>query len=155
MRYPHLPLAKKVARELGLVPTWPNLQVIRLAIDSEAAFSGAPAAEVALMLIRAANEFTIHRREQYSYALQSRIAKTNSVDRFWFEDHRWRDKQAHSDFWMRFHPTKKADKAEKAEISTPPSCIVWCRCNGRGYIFNNKPGPRTIPCPECAEQIPC
>lgn len=96
-----IPLAAKVARELGLVPTWPNLQTIRLAIESVADYFQAPISEVAAMLVRAATEGTppfggpYHCQSDWEKREAYRL---NSVDRFWFEDARWRIKRAFFEF---------------------------------------------------------
>jgi hypothetical protein len=94
-----LPLAAKVADELGLVPTWPNLQTIRLAIESEAKLSRAALAEVVEMFVRAGNEWTGGPRySPLSDWEQRELSRLNSVDRFWFEDARWRAKFAYQEF---------------------------------------------------------
>ena len=97
-----LPLAAAVARQLGIVPTWPNVQTIRLAIESEAQLSSAALEDVAAMLVLAGKEWT--RGPQYSCPSQweqREISRLNLVDRFWFEDARWRDKFAYADFRAR------------------------------------------------------
>lgn len=92
-------LAAKVARELGLVPTWPNLQIIRLAIESEILhlqFFRVRGDAVARMMIRAANENSAMRYADWFE--RAKIYRSNCVDRFWFEDGRWREKIAYLDF---------------------------------------------------------
>ena len=92
-------LAARVAKMLGLVPTWPNLQTIRLAIESEALLSAVSMAEAAEVLIRDAKEPSIcgvlHCPSEWE---KREIARINTVDRFWFEDARWRSKFAYQDF---------------------------------------------------------
>jgi hypothetical protein len=93
------PLAAKVARELGLVPTWPNLQTIRLALESEAKFCQVTVAEVAEMIVRAGNEWTTGPQYTCPAEWEKReISRINTVDRFWFEDARWRFKKAYFEF---------------------------------------------------------
>lgn len=98
------PLAAKVARELGLVPTWPNLQTIRLAIQSEVEFCESASlevtvVEVAEMIMRAGNEWTTLSQYVCPAEWERREAvRMNSVDRFWFEDARWRAKAAYLEF---------------------------------------------------------
>lgn len=88
-----------MARALGLVPTWPNLQTIRLAIESEAELSSISLAEAADVLIRAGKEWThcgvLHCPSDWE---KREGARLNTVDRFWFEDARWRSKFAYQDF---------------------------------------------------------
>src|SRR5579871_3356027 len=85
--------AAHVARQLGMVRTWSNLQTIRLAIESEAELSDIAVAEAAEVILRAAREHS----QQSIYRPPSdwevrQIFRENSVDRFWFEDSRWRAK---------------------------------------------------------------
>jgi hypothetical protein len=93
------PLASKVARELGLVPTWPNLQTIRLAIECEASFLSVPPADVAEMIVRAAKELTWGSSLAcHSVVDEAFWMRLNTVNRFWFEDARWREKFAYAEF---------------------------------------------------------
>jgi hypothetical protein len=97
-----LPLAAAVARQLGIVQTWPNVQTIRLAIESEAELSGVSPADVVEMLVRAGKEYT--RPPQYSCPPEWEVRDIflqNTVDRFWFEDARWRGKFAYAEFRAR------------------------------------------------------
>jgi hypothetical protein len=97
-----IPLAAKVARELGVIPTWPNLQTIRLALESEATHYKATFAEIGEMFIRAGKEWTdppiYHCPSQWE---RREISRVNTVDRFWFEDARWRYKLAYAEFLER------------------------------------------------------
>lgn len=94
-----IPLAARVARELGLVPTWPTLQTIRLAIESEAALSSVSLNKAAELLVRAGKEWTscsiFHCPSDWE---KREISRLNTVDRFWFEDARWRSKIAYAEF---------------------------------------------------------
>lgn len=95
----NFPLAVKVARELGVVPTWPNLQTIRLAIESESVLSSVSLEDAAAVLIRAGKEWTSG--DLYSCPSsweQREHFRLNTVDRFWFEDARWRSKFAYAEF---------------------------------------------------------
>lgn len=98
-RFPHLKLARELARQVGLVETWPNIHTVRLAITSEAAFSGVDASEAFDVILRAAQERSCG--PQYSYPAEwekREIYRENSVDRFWFEDARWRSKFVYLEF---------------------------------------------------------
>jgi hypothetical protein len=95
----HLPLAAEVARKLGIIATWANVQTIRLAIESEAALTGVALLDVAEMIVRAGKEWT--RGSMYSCPSEferREIFRLNAVDRFWFEDARWRSKDAYAEF---------------------------------------------------------
>jgi hypothetical protein len=84
---------------LGIVPTWPNLQTIRLAIETESALSHVSRAHVAEMLILAGKELSYG--SQYVCPAQwekREFSRLNTIDRFWFEDARWRDKFAYAEF---------------------------------------------------------
>ena len=92
-RFPAIQLAAALARQVGMVATWPNIQTIRLAIESEAEFSAVTVAQAATLIASAAQE--ISRGPEYSCLSsweQHQLRKANDVDRFWFEDARWRTK---------------------------------------------------------------
>lgn len=94
---PALVLAAEIARALGMVPTWPNVQTIRLAIESEADFSGITVSQAAAILATAAHELNIS-GSLYTppdWRDVHRAYKANRVDRFWFEDARWRMKPSY------------------------------------------------------------
>lgn len=94
-RFPHLKLAADLARQLGMVPSWPNLQIIRLAIESEAEYSEITIPQAAALIAQAAVEFTSPCGSVYrppDWRDEVRAFKANRVDRFWFEDARWRTK---------------------------------------------------------------
>ena len=103
-----LKLAAHIACQLGIVRTWPNLQTIRLAIESEAAASGVPIDAAADVIVRAAREQT--RLPQYTFAaewVRRETYRENSVDRFWFEDARWRTKTAYLEFRADLRESRK------------------------------------------------
>lgn len=82
-----------------MVPTWPNVQTIRLAIESEAELLSVPIHHAAEVILQAAKEFS--RADGYSCPAEwqrREIFRENSVDRFWFEDARWRSKAAYLEF---------------------------------------------------------
>lgn len=90
-----LVLAAKIAHQVGMVPTWPNVQTIRLAIESEAEQLKLSVVETAEMIVAAAKERTS--RQGYSCPSSWEIremAKLNTINRFWFEDALWRGKRA-------------------------------------------------------------
>jgi hypothetical protein len=94
-----LVLAAAIARQVGLPQTWPNVQTIKLAIQSEAAFSDISIEKSADLILEAAKECT-HCKE-YSCPSQWEIRelfRDNTVNRFWFEDGRWRAKRAYTAF---------------------------------------------------------
>lgn len=75
-----------------MVRSWPNLQTIRLAIESEADYSHLTIVEAAKVISTAALEFTIIEPERYSFQAAHLLRKSNVVNRFWFEDALWRYK---------------------------------------------------------------
>jgi len=97
----NLPLAASVARQCGIVPSWPNLQLIRLAIESEADYSDISLANAAALIAAAACEVTIVDPERYSFQAAALLRKSNIVNRFWFEDALWRHKQAYQNMLAR------------------------------------------------------
>ncbi len=97
-----LPLAAKVARELGLVPTWPNLQTIRLAIESEARLFCVANSVIAELLISAGKERSSGPEYRPPSEWEKRhLFRVNVIDRFWFEDARWRAKEVFAEFEAR------------------------------------------------------
>jgi hypothetical protein len=80
-----------------MVPTWPNVQTIRLAIESEAECSEVSLSQAAGLIITAAQEIS---RWGELYVPPSRweerqLQRQNDIDRFWFEDSRWRTKHSY------------------------------------------------------------
>lgn len=76
-----------------MVRTWPNVQTIRLAIESEAEYSEISVAQAAALIVQAAQE--VSHGPQYSCLStweRHLLLKKNDIDRFWFEDSRWRMK---------------------------------------------------------------
>jgi hypothetical protein len=99
-----LKLAADLARQVGMVRTWPNLQTIRLAIESEAEQSEVSLNQAAALIAMAAHEWTAHPRLRCLSAWEEReIARVNTIDRFWFEDARWRSKSAYAAFLNRLN----------------------------------------------------
>jgi len=90
-----IPLAAEIARLVGMVGTWPNVQTIRLAIESEAAYSEVSLTQAADLILHAARDFTIVDPQRYSFQVASLLRKSNIVNRFWFEDALWRYKEAY------------------------------------------------------------
>jgi hypothetical protein len=101
-----LKLAADLARQIGMTRTWPNVQTIRLGIESEADYSGISVRQAAAVIAMAANEWSRcgdgytppSSHDQYT------TAKDNTIDRFWFEDSRWRNKYAYNVFMARLQP---------------------------------------------------
>ena len=96
-----IPLAAEIARQVGMVPTWPNVQTIRLAIESEAVYSEISIPQAAALIVQAALDFTIVDPEHYSFQAAALLRKSNVVNRFWFEDALWRHKQAYQNMLAR------------------------------------------------------
>jgi hypothetical protein len=90
-----LKLAADLARQLGMVRTWPNVQAIRLAIETEAEYSQISVGNAAALIVCAALDFTIVSPEHYSFQAATILRKSNNVNRFWFEDCLWRHKDAY------------------------------------------------------------
>jgi hypothetical protein len=78
-----------------MVRTWPNVQTIRLAIESEAECSKISLTNAAELLVAAGREFTVVDPERYSFQAATLLRKSNVVNRFWFEDALWRHKDAY------------------------------------------------------------
>lgn len=89
-----------------MIPTWPNLQTIRIAIESEAEYFRVALVEVAEMFICAGRESTpipqLHCPAQWE---RREISQFNTVNRFWFEDARWRVKFAYIEFLEKHEQT--------------------------------------------------
>jgi hypothetical protein len=96
-----LKLAAELARQLGMTRTWPNLQTIRLAIESEADYSGISIRQAAAVIAMAANYQSGCYDVCPSSLDQYLAVKDNTIDRFWFEDSRWRNKGAYIVFMAR------------------------------------------------------
>ena len=77
------------------------MQTIRLAIESEAEYSGISLANAAALIAAAASEFTIVHPQDYSFQAAALLRKSNIVNRFWFEDALWRCKQAYQNLLVR------------------------------------------------------
>jgi|SRR5579864_2843508 len=108
-----IPLAATVARALGVVPSWPNLQTIRIAIESEADYFGSTREEIAEMIVRAGTERSCASLYVCPSEWEKReIYRENAVDRFWFEDARWRSKFAYQEFLER-RRAKRQSEPEK------------------------------------------
>jgi hypothetical protein len=91
-----LKLAADLARQVGMVRTWPNLQTIRLAIEGEADFCGITLHQSAALIMAAAGEWTRGRYLTCAPAWEEReVYRANTIDRFWFEDSRWRGKASY------------------------------------------------------------
>lgn len=78
-----------------MVPTWPNLQTIRLAIESEAEYSELSQERAAALITAAACDFTLVDPQRCSFQAAALLRKSNVVNRFWFEDALWRYKAAY------------------------------------------------------------
>ena len=141
----HLVLAAQVARSVGMVESWPNVQVIRLAIEAETEFSQVSPGEAALVIIEAAREATRPPVFSPPSPFESReIARLNQVDRFWFEDARWRMKIAYLEF-LRRRDGEAAEvdgKCQKHPQSGPTEWGTCWACYAESYGYKiEAPGP--------------
>lgn len=143
-----LKLAADLARQVGMVRTWPNLQTIRLAIESEAEGSGVSLDEAAEVITKAAQEQTLQRGPDFHSSWEIReIYRRNSINRFWFEDSLWRDKLV----YIRFRLHLPGNEPQ-AEMKT----IFCSTCNDMGILLNPRAQhtrEHTIPCPDCPRGI--
>jgi len=98
-----LKLAADLARQIGMTRTWPNLQTIRLAIEGEADFSGISINQAAAVITMAALQWTRCGDGLTCPSSSERYMtlKDNTIDRFWFEDARWRNKGVYVAFLER------------------------------------------------------
>lgn len=92
-------LAAEVARRIYLPATWPNVNTIAAAIDLVASWHEISPEEAVELLVRCAAE----RRRDRQYTPpseweQRESFRENHVDRFWFEDARWKTKFAYAEF---------------------------------------------------------
>jgi hypothetical protein len=93
-------LAKKLAVRIYLPASWPNVNTIAAAIELVVMHANVTAEQAAELLFACARERTP--RPQYRPPAQweeREISRVNTVDRFWFEDCRWRAKEAYEEFW--------------------------------------------------------
>jgi hypothetical protein len=108
-----LELARTVPRKLNLLPTWPLLQTIKLAIQTEARTSQVSLKEAAEVLLAAAQEFTYVGIDT-RFEARVLLLKVNMVDIFWFIDSRWKHKSVYQQF--RIDLAKKRSGLELDEI---------------------------------------
>ena len=95
-RFPHLLLAEEIARAVGIVRTWANLSTIHCALESEAEFSNTSTTQASALIVHAATERTLLSDLACPSEWEIREnVRMNSVDRFWFEDARWRMKRSY------------------------------------------------------------
>ncbi len=114
-----LKFATEIARRVGMVPTWPNVQTIRLAIESEAELSGVSIMIAAIVIERAAKE-----RSSAGNGLTCasswehfQVFRENNIDRFWFEDARWRTKFAYAEFSEHLRAKKNTAMPEDGAVA--------------------------------------
>jgi hypothetical protein len=98
-----LHLAADLARRIGMIRTWPNLQTIRIAIENEADDNSLTLDQAAALIAMAAQELSILSGPGLlpDWRAQAREFKLNRVDRFWFEDGRWKDKEIYGEMLSR------------------------------------------------------
>jgi hypothetical protein len=88
-----------VARRVGMVATWPNLETIRVSIESEAEFSAISFNEALDLILACASCPSL--LPQYSAPAEwekREISRANTINRFWFEDALWRVKFPYIEF---------------------------------------------------------
>lgn len=94
-----LKLAAEIARQVRMIRTWPNLQTIRAALESEAELLGIDLRQTAELIVECAKQPTRGRYITCPPEWEAReVFRANNVDRFWFEDARWRTKAAYWKF---------------------------------------------------------
>ena len=76
-------LAKKVSSALGLVPTWPNLRTIEIALVFEAADSSVSLKEAADRIVECGRVFMQRPPRE--------LLRYWPINRFWFEDAKWKE----------------------------------------------------------------
>jgi hypothetical protein len=92
-------LASVLTRKAGLVSTWSNIQTVRIAIESEAGYSGTSLPDAANVILAAAQELTTTSGYDFTPDWERRnYYRLNTIDRFWFEDARWRDKSVYMEW---------------------------------------------------------
>ncbi len=81
-----------------MVPTGANVKTIQLAIEFEAEDSGVSVQQAAALIVTAAQEITPALGNSYTPPTEGekrQAARKNDIDRFWFEDARWRMKASY------------------------------------------------------------
>lgn len=104
-----LKLAVVLAGRIGMVLTWPNIQTVRIAIESEAQYSSVSPTEAANVILAAAQQSS--HLPQYAPPREwekREVFRENTIDRFWFEDARWRTKFVYAEFRERSVNTESA-----------------------------------------------
>jgi hypothetical protein len=96
-----LKLAADLARQVGMVRTWANVQTIRLAIEAEAEYSDVSLRNAAALIVCAAFDFTVIDPQYYDFQAATILRKSNNLNRFWFEDCLWRHKDAYQNMLIR------------------------------------------------------
>lgn len=78
-----LRLAKKVSSALGMVPTWPNLRTIEIALVFCSADQNVSLAEAADHIIECGRAFNERPPRE--------LLRYWPINRFWFEDAKWKE----------------------------------------------------------------
>jgi hypothetical protein len=125
--------ACRLIKILGLVPSFRNLYIVELAIASESQFASIPIQQATDEIIQIAR-----------VALQM----GECLDYFWFEDCCWRHPK------LSFKERDELRMRQRASVGAnsghshwaPPKCFT---CEDSGEVWNQGPGPRKLPCPDC------
>jgi hypothetical protein len=98
--------ALRIARRLGVVPTFPTLRVIEAAVEAEADFLAVSIDEAEELIVLGSRD--LHFRG---------TPKQQSLNRFFFEDALWRDSYVYRNFLAgrRLNPMEEIVALEKAE----------------------------------------
>jgi hypothetical protein len=96
------------------------VETIRLAILTEARSSEVSLADAAMIIAAAAQEFSVAPPDQYSYYQRARISRTNVIDRFWFEDALWRDKECYQRWLAKVEEPRRTAVEIIAPVPTYP-----------------------------------
>jgi hypothetical protein len=108
--------ALRIARSVGLPATWPNLRTIEAALVCESEFSSISLPEAAEAILKAAREQTHRPAYRIAADWEAReIFRLNVIDRFWFEDGRWREKYAYAEFLSEVRQAEGATLPREAE----------------------------------------
>jgi hypothetical protein len=127
--------AIRLAKSLGLPLTHRNLYVIAKAIEAESNFGGGGMGRAV---------------ETIRDGALAEAVRGGELNYFFFEDCRWRypklSFKERDDLRMRAEATAGVYDSSPAEPWQPTKCF---RCEDTGKVWNDGPGARRIPCPDC------
>jgi hypothetical protein len=117
-----LELATKIAKTLGLPPTWPNLRTIEIALICETAFSSISLREAAELIVACAKNFRVVPKDY-------RMIRYLPINRFWFEDSIWRYTFDYAT-WKADRPDEVARRAAENRREEGIRAAIVGRCTG-------------------------